>query len=173
MGGMIAQELVLRHPQQVKRLILGCTLCGGPQAIQPPPEVVEKLVAVSPDLPREEAVRQGWPVVFSPGFREKRGDFLDSMTKRSLTHPTPLYAMARQMVAIQSFNTYERLGQITTPTLVITGDADILVPPANSKILAERIPGASLQTVPGAGHGFFWEASQEVITLIREFLTSA
>lgn len=172
MGGMIAQELVLRHPQQVKQLILGCTFCGGPQAIQPPPEVIEKLM-IPPDMPREEAVRRQWPVVFSPGFIKRRGAFLDRMTERALAHPTPLYVMTRQMVAIQNFNTHERLGQITAPTLVVTGDEDVLVPPANSNILAERIPGASLKIVKGAGHGFFWEAPQEVIALTREFLISA
>jgi pimeloyl-ACP methyl ester carboxylesterase len=173
MGGMIAQEVALRQPQQVKRLILGCTLCGGSQAIQAPPEVIEKLVNIPPDMPREEAVRQGWPVIFSPSFIEKEGDFLDRMAERSLTHPTPLHVMTRQMVAIQSFNTYDRLGQITMPTLVITGDADILVPPANSNILAEKIPSVSLKFVSGAGHGFFWEAPQETIALIRDFLSPA
>lgn len=171
MGGMIAQELALRHTQRINRLILGCTFCGGPQATQPSPEVVEKLI-VPPEMPPEEAVRRVWPVIFSPGFVERRGDFLDRMTERALAHRTPPYVMAQQMNAIQSFNTYERLGQITAPTLVVTGDGDILVPPANSNILAEKIPGARLEIVKGVGHGLFWEAPEDVVSIIREFLVS-
>src|SRR5215510_10452285 len=55
MGGMIAQELALRHPQLVQRLILGCTSCGGPQATLAPMEVLAKLIP-PPELPPEEAL---------------------------------------------------------------------------------------------------------------------
>jgi len=71
MGGMIAQELALRHPQMVRRLVLGCTSCGGPQAFLASLEVLEKLMH-PPDMPREEAVRRQWTVMFSPEFLETR-----------------------------------------------------------------------------------------------------
>jgi pimeloyl-ACP methyl ester carboxylesterase len=74
---------------------------------------------------------------------------------------------------MQRFNTYGRLGQIVAPTLVVTGDADRLVPPANSHLLAARIPGAELEILAGAGHGFFWERSTEVIHLLGDFCLSS
>ena len=58
---------------------------------------------------------------------------------------------------------------ITTPTLVITGADDLLVPPANSLLLAARIRGASLEIMQNTGHGFFWEASRDVVAVLRQF----
>lgn len=168
MGGMIAQELVLHYPKRVDCLVLGCTTCGGPQATLAPLPVLEKLLA-PPEIPREEAIRRQWPVMFTPEFVKRRPDILDRLTERSLAHPTPLYSAVRQTMAIQRFNTYGRLGQIVAPTLVVSGSEDLLVPPANSHLLANRIPGASLELIPQAGHGFFWEYPEMLVDLLSEF----
>lgn len=168
MGGMIAQELALRHPKRVQRLILGCTTCGGPQTILAPVDVLEKLLA-SPDMSREEALRQQWQVIFSPGFIEKQPSFLDQLSAVALTYPTPLHSSLRQMMAMQRFNAYGRLGQIVAPTLVLTGADDIVMPPANSQLLADRIHHAALASFADAGHGFFWEATTDLINLLGEF----
>jgi 3-oxoadipate enol-lactonase len=168
MGGMIAQELVLHYPKQVDRLILGCTNCGGPRAILAPMQVLEKLL-VAPDMPREEAIRRQWPMMFSADFVKHRPAYLDLLTSRSLDHPTPLYSAIRQAMAVQRFNTYGRLGQIVAPTLVVAGSADMIVPHENSLLLANRIPGATLELLPGAGHAFFWEQPGEVVDLLSEF----
>ena len=74
-----------------------------------------------------------------------------------------------QMLAMQRFTTYGRLGQITASTLVITGAQDLLVPPANALLLAEKIPSASLHIIADAGHGFFWESPRAVCTLLHDF----
>jgi len=168
MGGMIAQEIALRYPRQVDRLILGCTHCGGPFATLPPMPVLETLLA-PPDLPREEAIRRQWPVMFRPDFVEANPDLFDRLTARSLAHPTPLYSAMRQAMAIQRFNTYSRLYQIAAPTLVVSGSDDILVPPANAYLLADRIPNAVLEILPGLGHGFFWQSPEVVVRLLRAF----
>jgi len=169
MGGMIAQEFALRYPQMVRRLVLGCTSCGGPQAFLASLPVLEKLLYPL-DMPREEAVRRPWTVMFSPWFLEARKDFLEVLTQRALLHPAPPQTSIRHLMAVQRFNTYGRLGLITAPTLVVTGDNDLIVPLANSRLLASRIGGASLEVVPDTGHGFFWEASQEVVALLHTFL---
>ena len=168
MGGMIAQELVLRYPKRVNRLILGCTNCGGAHAILAPLSVLEKLLT-PPDMPREEAIRRQWPVIFSPAFAKNHPEFLDRMTERSMAHPTPFHSAIRQAMAIQRFNTYGRLGQIVAPTLVVSGDKDVLIPPANASLLADRIPDATLEIFPDAGHGFFWERPRALVDLLGEF----
>ena len=86
---------------------------------------------------------------------------------------TPPHSFARQMEAISSFDTYDRLSRIACPTLVITGNEDPIVPHRNSEILQERIPGAQLELINGAGHLFFWEAPAESAEKVRSFLESA
>ena len=168
MGGMIAQELVLHYPKRVNRLILGCTTCGGPHATLAPLPVLEKMLT-PPEMSREEAIRRQWPIMFTPAFIKRRPDILDRLTERSLAYPTPLDSAFRQTMAIQRFNTYGRLGQIVAPTLVVSGNEDVLVPPANSHLLANRIPGATLELIAQAGHGFFWEYPKMIVDLLSEF----
>ena len=171
MGGMIAQEIALRYPRRVDRLVLGCTHCGGPFAALPPMAILESLLA-PPDMPREEAIRRQWPVMFSSDFVAERPDVLDGLTARALAYPTPLYTAMRQAMAIQRFNTYGRLRQISAPTLIASGSDDMLVPPANAYLLADRIPNAVLEMLPGVGHGFFWQAPDLVVNLLAAFCAS-
>lgn len=67
-------------------------------------------------------------------------------------------------------DTYDRLPDIKEPALVITGDADRIVPAENSKIIASRIPDAELVILEGMGHGFFIEAIEEANEAIIDFL---
>src|SRR5687767_14194599 len=101
-----------------------------------------------------------WPpgiAVVSPAFIEQNTAYLDRMASYALMHPTPHHTPIRQMMAVQRFNTYARLGQILASTLILTGRDDRVIPPANSYLLAHRIPRARLHVIPDAGHGFFWE----------------
>ena len=65
--------------------------------------------------------------------------------------PSPL-AYIHQAAAIAAHDTYERLNQVSAPTLVVHGEQDIFIPPANAVVLAERIPGAQLRLWPDAAH---------------------
>jgi pimeloyl-ACP methyl ester carboxylesterase len=73
-------------------------------------------------------------------------------------------------MAVVQFNTYERLADIKTPTLIISGSEDIIVPPENARILAERIPDAELVELDGAGHGFLAEKAVEANKAVLSFL---
>jgi pimeloyl-ACP methyl ester carboxylesterase len=120
-------------------------------------------------MPRAEVIRRQLPEKYRPEFVRARPDVLEQLTARSLANPTPLYSAVRQAMAIQRFNTYGRLGQIVAPTLVVSGSDDILVPPANAYLLADRIPDAALEIFPDAGHGFFWEQPDVLVDLLSEF----
>ena len=64
----------------------------------------------------------------------------------------------------------ERLGAITAPTLLITGDEDRVIPGESSELLRERIPNARLVVIPGAGHLFFIERPVQTLRVVEEFL---
>jgi pimeloyl-ACP methyl ester carboxylesterase len=76
----------------------------------------------------------------------------------------------RQGEAVMSHNTYERLPEIKVPTLVMSGDADKLIPVENSRIIASRIQRAELVILKDMGHMFNLEAGEEANRIILDFL---
>jgi 3-oxoadipate enol-lactonase len=157
MGGQIAQELALRHPEQVEKLVLGCTWPGGPNSKMGSPETMQKLVegakmmAVDPD--------KGVDIILSLNYPEK---FLRThpqtkmlmMEQRSIVPPAPPETADRTARGAMSFNAYDRLPQIKCPVLIVHGDQDMLMPVENANILNSRIPQSELYIIPGAGHMF-------------------
>ncbi len=169
MGGMISQEIVLNYPERVNGLVLGCTTPGFPHGEMPAPEVTAAMVP-RPGLSLEEQVRNFWTVICAPAFIESSADFLDEMIVTNLKQATPMDTIMKQGVAVQTFDSFDRLSQIKAPTLVIHGDIDRLIPPANGDVLADGIAGAEKLTLSGAAHMFFWEQPKEAADAIVEFL---
>ena len=169
MGGMIAQELALNHPQAVQGLLLGCTNCGPAHSLQPSQEVLA-LLASTPGLATEEQFRQFSRLLVTPEFGDSGKEFMGEMTAAFIS--TSMETIGLQMMAIQTFDSYDRLPQIQSPTLIIHGDRDVLAPPKNAEILRERIPGAAVRIVRGVAHCFFWEKPEESAGTIVEFLAS-
>jgi pimeloyl-ACP methyl ester carboxylesterase len=169
MGGMVAQELALRHPKLVSSLILGATTCGGIHAVMPSQETLQKLFSImilSPD----EAVKVSTSVTFSAGFIERHPmKIKEWLIKGAESIPSPM-GFKRQAEAAAGFDTHDRLRQISVPTLILAGTADQLIPPENSRILASRIPNAKLVLFEGAGHGYLWEAEEEANRTVWDFL---
>jgi len=167
MGGMIAQEFALRYPQRVKTLTLGCTNCGGLQTVlSKDPDVLNMLANIA-SMDVQQAALTMTKVAVTPWFMQKRMDVLLELNRLSAQHPTPQHGMVCQMHAIQGHDTYDRLPQLTMPTLVITGKEDGLMPPENSVTLAQRIPNADLVLLSNASHLFNIElpaATTEVVT---------
>jgi len=86
---------------------------------------------------------------------------------------TPMHTFMRQAQAIQGFDSFARLGQIKSPTLIIHGDDDSIVPHANAEVLHGAIAGSKVHTLKAAGHMFFWEAPDETVRVAGDFLNSA
>jgi len=139
MGTYIAQELALRHTHKVNRLILYAADCGGQEAIQSSPEVLEVLADTS-GTPQERGERL-FGLLFPPKWLEEHPDprtYFPMPTETSSPENTE-----RQYKAMDNWTgSHSRLPQITQDTLLITGTDDVLTPPQNSFIIAERIPGA-------------------------------
>jgi len=157
MGGMIAQELTLRHPEQVSQVVLGCTMAGGPTVKMASPEIVEKLMTAQKMMATdaEKAFDILLPVLMPPEFVAEHPEIKQMMVAGAkMMAPTPPETADRAMAGIQQFNAYDRLGQIKCPVLIVHGDSDVLVPPANADLIKSKIPQAEMYIIPGAGHAF-------------------
>jgi len=170
LGGMIAQELVLRHPDSVRTLILGGTMAGGPTAMFAGPEVVQQFISLA-GMPLVQALEAGLALLYSEEYIAKnKGE----LVRRALLNAhlmAPMYAIQRQFMAVVGFNTVGRLGEIKAPSLVLTGTADRVIPAQNSRLLAECIAGARLLQFEGAGHGFLVERAEDVNAIVLAFLS--
>ncbi|HJV57035.1 MAG TPA: alpha/beta fold hydrolase [Methylomirabilota bacterium] len=169
MGGMIAQELALRHPARVRTLQLHCT---APVIDAYGRFLIDTLLAVKARGDREENVRAVMPWLLCRKTMIERPDFIRFWIERALAYPYPTgyEGLARQADAIRGHDTTARLGEIRVPTLLTTGAEDILVPPASSRELHARIPGAELVTIPDAGHLHFIEQMERFNAVCLEFL---
>ena len=167
MGGMIAQEFALAHQDRLNCLILGCTHFGGSEAVSASPPVIEALIAAEKANPEQRKLQT------RSGFTEdaiaNRRDVIEKHEKVRAQYLIPPFAYQRQIQAVMGFDASARIGAIRVPTMVLTGTDDILVPPENSRLIAERIPGAKLKELPGA-HMFFTERPREFNAAVIDFV---
>ncbi len=171
MGGMIAQRLAIHHEHRVRTLTSIMSTTGNPDLPAAAPEVIGMLMAPAPD-DEEEALQAGVErsrVLFGGGFpfdAEEVRERLRGTRARSLNQA----GMMRQMLAIRSDG--DRRGGLrglSTPTLVIHGADDPLVPIAGGHDTAEAIPGAEMLVVEGMGHSMpegAWPRMFEAMTAL-------
>jgi pimeloyl-ACP methyl ester carboxylesterase len=167
MGGMVAQELVLAHPERVRTLVLGCTYCGGDGSAVAGEEVMRRLAEGMMSGDRARALRTAWEVNVSPSFAaddEAYARFLEIGTSYSV----PVQHIMKQMQAIAGHDMSTRLASISTPTLVIHGTLDQMLPVLNAHMIAGLIANARLEIFDDVGHMFFWEDPQRSAELVRE-----
>jgi pimeloyl-ACP methyl ester carboxylesterase len=170
MGGAIAQEVAIQHADRLHRLVLFGTFCGGIWAEPASLSVFNRLMVTEKQTP-EEAARLAWPVTYSRGYLATHAEAVEQQMRRELQYPTPIFVAQRQMESLRKFDRYRDLPRIEAPTLVATGEQDVLVKPRNSKILASRIPHARLELLHDLGHRAIWEAPEEIADLVGDFLT--
>lgn len=166
MGGMVAQELALGHPERVRTLTLGCTYCGGPQGVLASGAVVQRLGAAMLSGDAELAIRTSYEVNVSAAFAAQASNYAP-FHAMAMSVPAPVPVILLQMQAIQAHDTSARLPSLSVPTLVIHGDEDQMLPVANGRQIASLIPGARLEELPGVGHMFWWEQPQRTAELLR------
>jgi pimeloyl-ACP methyl ester carboxylesterase len=165
LGGMAAQELALGSPERLNRLVLACTTPGGFSSHPMPQQTVELMLA-APTLAPDVALRRFVENALAPGAPD---ELVERIYALRLANPFDPKGWQAQAGAGAGFDAFERFGEIQAPTLVVTGTEDAVVDPRNSELLAERIPAARLERVPG-GHLFFWEDPTTFVTLVKDFL---
>jgi 3-oxoadipate enol-lactonase len=169
LGGMVAQELVLAHPERVGRLVLACTTPGATRSY-PLPERTQALFREMPTLQTEVALRRAVENSLAPDVVATRPALVDEIYAYRLAHPPDMRAWQAQADAGSVFDAWDRIGTISTPTLVLHGTADNVIDHRSSDVLAEKIPGARLEKLDGAGHLFFWEEPERFAAVVRAFL---
>jgi pimeloyl-ACP methyl ester carboxylesterase len=166
MGGMIAQEFALQYPKRVLSLILGCTAPGGPNAVRAEAGATEALRARA-TMTAEEAEQAFIPFLYDKSTPRSRVD--EDLVKRRSWFPTT-EGYSAQLQGIFMWQAYDRLPQISAPTLVIHGANDRLVPPGNGELIASRIPGAQLVIIPAANHIFTTDQPEAAHAALLRFL---
>ncbi len=167
MGGMVAQELALRHPEAVNKLVIGVTNAGGENA---GPQVLEKMDAMSTievlklsDTRQDEswaAQKPDMVRLFEQRFR--------ALIEERANNPVLTRGYNNQMQAVAAHNTFSRLSLIGSPTLIFAGLYDASNPVANQIEMASRIPNAKLLLLQ-SGHGN-WYHDLKAWSLMIAFL---
>jgi pimeloyl-ACP methyl ester carboxylesterase len=168
---MIAQELALRHPGRLRSLVLGATTPGGSRAVGAAPEVLAFFERRA-SMPAEEAVWASVPYNYGPATRASHAGRIGEDIAQRLRYPIEPEPYVAQLGAALGHDAHDRLGAIAAPTLVVHGEADVMVAPGNAPLLADAIPGARLSLWPGAGH-LYPTDEPRADAAVAEFLLSA
>jgi pimeloyl-ACP methyl ester carboxylesterase len=153
---MVAQEMALTKPERVHTLILGCTHAGPRHALR----------AKDAKVPKGEP----WRSMYSPGFPDRHPGHVAEDLRIGAAQPKHPEGGRRQWEAMQDFDSFERLPRIGVPTLVLHGTEDLAVSPENARLVADRIPGAELVLLEGAGHLYHSEQAEAADTAVLDFV---
>ena len=170
MGGMIVQHLALASPERVRSLTLCCTSARSGGRSGPPPWRMLASIGLRPLLGAGTTMRVVAPLLYSERTRHGDPERLSEEVSLRTADATPIATAPAQFAAIARHDTRSRLGEVSLPVLVVHGDADELVPPAAGRELAELIPGARLELLPGCGHVLMTDCEQEAAGAILGFL---
>jgi pimeloyl-ACP methyl ester carboxylesterase len=165
MGGAIAQELALRHPDLVARMVLVSTWGRCDDYTK---EIFRHFAATRACVAPAEFTRllQLW--IWTPEHLNANLGELEQA--RRVPSDMPQHAFEAQCAACIGHDALERLGDLDVPTLITAGDRDIFTPPALAGELRERIPNSRLELFSGSGHAHHWEALDEFNGLTAEWL---
>jgi pimeloyl-ACP methyl ester carboxylesterase len=173
MGGMIAQQVAVLYPDQVSKLILINTVIAGNEARPPDPRIQKLMLHISLNnlersvmvarlaIPPSWLLRMGWSLM------RDRFQPMHYMEKRSLK--TLLLQQQLVMHWMKDNETGKQIAQLRVPTLILNGGADVIIPPINSNILAQKIPHAVLIRFPEGGHAMIFQYPKEIARDVNEF----
>lgn len=172
LGGFIAQELALAHPDRVDKLVLVSTAPGSVPPSHPMPERGVDAFTRYQELDRDAGLRLMVENSLGDHGVRERPELVEEIYRYRLERAPSLAAWQAQAYAGATFDAYERVPEIAAPTLVIQGGGDTVVNPLNGELLAERIPNARLHVVPERGHLVLWQEAEMLAPIVREFLRS-
>ena len=149
LGGAMAQQFARSCPDRVRRLALAGTSCGWGSA---PPEGAPLALVMSPLRYFSPKVYRATSHVLDGGTRFKDPDLADAQAAARSSHPPSIAGYAQQFLQGVTWSSLHWLPTLTMPALVLSGERDRLVPPANGLLLASRLPRSRFHYLPGEGH---------------------
>lgn len=166
-GGALAQELAIRHPARVRRLVLAATTPG---VISVPGRPSALWILATPyRYWSPEHMRQVAPTLYGGAVRHQPELLARHAHVRS-TRPPTAWGYVGQLMAPRRWSSLPRLPQLRARTLVLAGDDDPIIPLVNARMMARLLPHAQLEVVRGGGHLFLFTRPQEMADRIRRFL---
>jgi 3-oxoadipate enol-lactonase len=169
LGGMVAQELAIRFPQRVDRLVLACTTPGWPYGYPMPRASVRRMTAAA-SLPVEVAQRSLVENALAPDTLKGHPELVERIVRNQKARPGDAASWEALADAGATYSGGTRQSLIRALTLIMYGDADAVVDPRNSKLLSGRIPSSQVVVFPGLGHLFFWEEPAQFAKAVTSFL---
>jgi len=167
MGSLIAQELVLRYPSKVNKLILYSTYCSA-EMFPPGLDIIQQLNDVT-GTPEERGMRF-IRTLFPGNWLQNNGYRIEEIFFRPMGN-LPEETLQQQSESIDEWNgSAARLGEISNSVLLITGTEDCLVPPQNSRFMSEKIPNAQLVMIENGGHGLMFQYPDSFYEKVVGFL---
>jgi 3-oxoadipate enol-lactonase len=170
LGGMVAQELAVDHPERVEGLVLVSTTPGWPFAY-PMPAVSARLIAATGSMSREVALhRHAENALYGRTGAQRRPELVGRLVDLQRSRSADPRAWSAQAAAGARYAGRLRQTRIRARTLVLQGGADTVVDPRNAKLLARRIPGAQLVIFPELGHLLSWQDPDGFVDVVTSFL---
>ncbi len=168
-GGALAQEFARRHPRSVRRLVLAATMPGWTSL---PGRPTAMSVLMSPArYYSPEYLQRVAPTLYGGAIREHPSLLKEHARLRAAQPPTRL-GYAHQLAALRRWSSLPWLHRLPHRTLVLAGDDDPIIPLANARLIANRIPAGRLHVVEGGGHLFLFTRAEEMAELVRDFLAT-
>lgn len=168
-GGMVAQQLTVRHPGRVNALVLAATGPGKAHLAREPDAAASGALLGRGARTPEDAYRIACTVLYSRAFQEDHADFIEQQVRDRARRPIAPRVFQAQLAASRQHDAWDELTSIACPVLVMHGSEDAVMPLANAEVLAQRIPGAVLEVFQGAGHLFFHEQPERTAASLAAF----
>jgi len=170
MGGRIAQGLSLKHPSMVKKLVLCSASCGRSKDVQISTEVLEILLTPRKDLSPEKIAKNMLSIFYTTEFLTNHPKIVEIAIKNMTKVQTSNKSYNRQLKAIGDFDVCDRLKTIRTPTCVMHGRKDRLVPFQNGEIITTLIPNTQFIVFENSAHVPFVEERDKFLKSLITFL---
>ncbi|OLS13036.1 MAG: putative hydrolase or acyltransferase of alpha /beta superfamily [Promethearchaeota archaeon CR_4] len=171
MGGYIAQQLAIDHPEMVAKLILCSTTCGAKHSIAGPEHATQGVLdRAYGRLTDDQIIEMRVKHNFTEEFQRANPDAIQRFRRMAAKNMVPPEVYGRQLKAMVEFDSFPYLQNLRMPTLVLHGKKDTSPLPENAEILAKNIPGAKLAYFNESAHALYTPEPEDFIKILLDFL---